>query len=161
MLYEVITAADGRTGDGCGLLMQKPDGFLRKVARECGAGDLSELYGVGALMFSPNPERESRARKILTRSLTDQGLEVAGWRRIPTNPDGLGPIALASLPLFAQVFINSQDLSREELRAKLLIARRLAEKELCDDPDFYVASLSEGVVVYKGLMMPADSYNFV
>jgi glutamate synthase (NADPH/NADH) large chain len=153
-------AADGRTGDGCGLLLQKPDAFLRRVARECGAGELSELYGMGCVMLSPDPERADHAQHILSQALRDQDLEVAGWRQVPTKSDCLGPIALASLPAFAQVFINGHDLSREQLAARLLIARRLAEKQLTDDTDFYVVSLSEGTVVYKGLMMPVDLPGF-
>ena len=79
---------------------------------------------------------------------------------MPTNPDCLGPIALATLPLFFHVFVNCEGLSREQLTARLLIARRKAEKRLVADPDFYVVSLSEGVIVYKGLMMPADLPGF-
>ncbi len=153
-------AADGRTGDGCGLLLQKPDSFLRKTARESGMGELTPLYGVGALMLSRDPDRSTQAQRILEAELTAQNLEVAGWRTVPTNPDCLGPIALDSLPGFHQVFINCRDLSREQLIARLLIARRKAENRLVNDPDFYVVSLSEGVVVYKGLMMPADLPGF-
>nr|WP_320011329.1 glutamate synthase large subunit [uncultured Desulfobulbus sp.] len=153
-------AADGRTGDGCGLLLQKPDAFLRQAARDCGAGELGELYGVGSLMLSTNKEQQQQAQVIFTQTLAAQGLEVAGWRVVPTNPDCLGPIALDSLPHFVQVFIQAEGMDREQLCARLLIARRLVEKQLVDDPEFYVASLSEGVLVYKGLMMPADLPGF-
>ena len=153
-------AADGRTGDGCGLLLQKPDAFLRRVARECGAGELTPLYGVGTLMFANDPTRVAVQQEIVAEELTAQGLQVAGWRQIPTDPACLGPLALASLPLFFHVFVTCTDLSREQLTARLLIARRKAEKRLTTDPDFYVVSLSEGIVVYKGLMMPADLPGF-
>ena len=64
-------AADGRTGDGCGLLLQKPDAFLRRVALECGAGELTPLYGVGTLMFA------------VARSASDAGFLVSlGVRRM-------------------------------------------------------------------------------
>ncbi|ADW19022.1 glutamate synthase (NADPH) large subunit [Desulfobulbus propionicus DSM 2032] len=153
-------AADGRTGDGCGLLVQKPDGFLRRAAQACGAGELTPLYGIGSLMFSQDEERAATARRILEEELADQGLRVAGWRQVPTNPACLGPIALASLPQFFQVFVNSDNQRREQLTAGLFIARRRTEKRLAHDPDFYVASLSEGTLVYKGLMMPADLPGF-
>ncbi len=153
-------AADGRTGDGCGLLLQKPDAFLRKAALACGAGDLSVLYGVGCLMLSQNEERARAARAVLTQALADQQLAVAGWREVPTNPANLGPIALDSLPCFVQVFINNPGFSADELRARLFIARRLAEKKFAHTDDCYIASLSDSVVVYKGLMMPADLPGF-
>ena len=153
-------AADGRTGDGCGLLLQKPDGFLRKKALECCRAELTPLYGVGSLMLSQEKDRAESARGIVDEELAAQGLQVAGWRHMPTNPDCLGPIALASLPLFFHVFVNCEGLSREQLTARLLIARRRAEKRLVADPNFYIVSLSEGVLVYKGLMMPADLPGF-
>ncbi|WP_306548542.1 glutamate synthase large subunit [Desulfobulbus sp.] len=153
-------AADGRTGDGCGLLLQKPDAFLRQAARLCGAGELTPLYGVGALMLSQDKGRAEEARAVVEAELTAQGLQPAGWREVPTNPDCLGPIALASLPRFLQVFVNCEELSREQLTARLLIARRRAEKRLIADPECYIVSLSEGVVVYKGLMMPVDLPGF-
>ena len=153
-------AADGRTGDGCGLLLQKPDGFLRKKALECCRAELTPLYGVGSLMLSQEKDRAEAARGIVDEELAAQGLQVTGWRHMPTNPDCLGPIALASLPLFFHVFVNCEGLSREQLTARLLIARRRAEKRLVADPNFYIVSLSEGVLVYKGLMMPADLPGF-
>ena len=153
-------AADGRTGDGCGLLLQKPDPFLRRAAQACGAGELTPLYGVGMLMLSRNEERAATARRILDEELSTVGLQPAGWRRVPTAPSCLGPIALASLPQFAQVFVNAPDLDQAQLTARLFMARRRAEKRLEADADSYIASLSAGTVVYKGLMMPVDLAGF-
>lgn len=153
-------AADGRTGDGCGLLLQKPDAFLRRVARECSVGELTPLYGVGTFMFGNDPATVTAQQEAVVEELVGQGLQVAGWRRIPTDSACLGPIALASLPLFYHLFVTCTDLSREDFTARLLVARRKAEKRLAADPDFYVVSLSEGIVVYKGLMMPADLPGF-
>jgi len=160
MTHRGAISADGRTGDGCGLLLQKPDGFLRKVAREGGAGELTPLYGVGTLMLGQDEHRAALAQRVLEEKLAGQSLRVAGWRQVPTRPDCLGPIALASLPDFWQVFVNSEGLSREQLTARLFIARRKAEKRLAGDPDCSIVSLSEGVVVYKGLMMPVDLPGF-
>ena len=153
-------AADGRTGDGCGLLLQKPDLFLRRAAQACGAGELTPLYGVGMLMLSQDAERAATARRTLDEELAAVGLQPAGWRPVPTAPSCLGPIALASLPQFAQVFVNAPDLDQAQLTARLFIARRRAEQRLESDADSYIASLSAGTVVYKGLMMPVDLAGF-
>ena len=153
-------AADGRTGDGCGLLLQKPDAFLRRAAQACGAGELTPLYGVGMLMLSRDEERAATARRTLDEELTAVGLQPAGWRPVPTAPSCLGPIALASLPQFAQVFVNAPDFDQAQLTARLFIARRRAEQRLESDADSYIASLSAGTVVYKGLMMPVDLAGF-
>ena len=153
-------AADGKTGDGCGLLLQKPDSFMRVVAAEAGVAELSAIYGVGAVMLSRDPLQADAARKALGEELSAQGLVVAGWREVPVDPSCLGPIALKSLPLFSHVFVNSSDLPLEQVNARLFMARRKTELRLAGDKGFYIASLSTGVISYKGLMMPVDLPRF-
>jgi glutamate synthase (NADPH) large chain len=153
-------AADGKTGDGCGLLLQKPDSFMRIVAKEAGVADLTPIYGVGSVMLSPVAALAEQARKVLGEELVAQGLVVAGWREVPVDPSCLGPIALKSLPLFSHVFVNTADLSLEQVNARLFMARRKAELRLSEDKAFYVASLSTGIISYKGLMMPVDLPQF-
>lgn len=153
-------AADGKTGDGCGLLLQKPDNFLRAVAREAGAGELTESYGVGCIMMSRDEARAAQVRQLIEEEIAAQGLAVAGWRQLPVNPDCLGPIALQSLPAFMHLFVNNPGLDKQQLDAALFMARRKAELRLAGDATFYIASLSSSVVSYKGLMMPVDLPNF-
>lgn len=152
-------AADGKTGDGCGLLMQKPDGFLRLVAAEAGLPELSPNYGIGSVMLSRDPVKASVAREAFGEALVAEGLVVAGWREVPTDSSCLGPIALETLPSFYQVFVNAE-CSLPALNARLFMARRHIEKKMAQDPDFYVASLSSSVLSYKGLMMPVDVPTF-
>jgi glutamate synthase (NADPH/NADH) large chain len=153
-------AADGKTGDGCGLLIQKPDAFLRLVAERDANMRLSDRYGVGAIMMNRDPAACARAQQVLAESLASQGLTDIGWRKLPTDESCLGPIAKSSVPDFYHLFINSDADSDQTLNAKLFIARRLAEKRLTDDPAFYIASLSANVLSYKGLMMPVDLPKF-
>lgn len=153
-------AADGKTGDGCGLLLQKPDSFLREVAKEACGVELTSIYGVGSVMLSREPELAENARTVLSEELAAQGLFVAGWREVPVDPSCLGPIAMRSLPLFSHLFVNTQDLPLEQVNAKLFMARRKAELRLVSDKTFYIASLSTGVLSYKGLMMPVDLPQF-
>jgi glutamate synthase (NADPH/NADH) large chain len=160
MTHRGAIGADQKTGDGCGLLLQKPDGFFRKiVSDECGV-ELAPQYGVGSLMLSRDQAKAARAKEVLAEELTAQGLTIATWRDVPTNPKCLGPIALSTMPEFVQVFINADGISDGRLAARLFMARRKAEIRLADDPDFYVASLSAKVVSYKGLTMPVDLPKF-
>ena len=149
-------AADGKTGDGCGLLLQKPDSFLREIAKEKFNAELGEHYGIGMIFLSQDDKKAETARKELSAELEKQGLTVLGWREVPTNNDCLGPMALDCLPTIEQVFITVDSLTERELSLKLFMARRLAEITLKDDEEFYVCSLSEQVISYKGLMMPVD-----
>ncbi|MDF1822688.1 MAG: glutamate synthase large subunit [Alcanivoracaceae bacterium] len=147
--------ADGKTGDGCGLLLQKPDGFFRKVAAELGF-ELGDAYGVGMLFLDPDDALAREQKAVLDEEIARQDLTVLGWRDVPTDNACLGSIAMESLPAFAQVFVGADGVSDVELNRRLFFARRRAEKRLDGQENFYVCSLSATVVSYKGLMMPVD-----
>src|SRR5690606_31073973 len=147
--------ADGKTGDGCGLLLKKPDSFFRKAATELGLA-LPDTYGVGMLFLHPDADKAAAQRAIVEEELQRQHVEVCGWRDVPTDPGCLGPIAVESLPGFAQVLVGVDGLSDVELNRRLFFARRHAENRIGADDYFYVCSLSATVVSYKGLMMPVD-----
>lgn len=149
-------AADGKTGDGCGLLIQKPDSFLRAVAKDELSFVLSDSYGVGSLMLSRDEDEAAEARGIVEEELAAQGLEECAWRLVPTDSSCLGPIALQTLPAFYHLFVNAAGVPGAELSAKLFVARRKAEIRLANASTFYIASLSHTVLSYKGLMMPVD-----
>jgi len=149
-------AADGKTGDGCGLLMQKPDGFLRTVAAEELGVELGDDYAVGMVFLSPEAKQAALAREQLGSALQAEGLQVLSWRQVPTDDSCLGPIAKDTLPQIEQVFIHPNGKSQREFTISLFTARRKAEIALSNDPDFYICSLSDKVLSYKGLMMPVD-----
>ena len=153
-------AADGKTGDGCGLLIQKPDAFFREVVKEQFGTDLNDIYGVGMVFLSQDDANARQAKTTMTAELEAQGLTVVGWRVVPTNNDCLGRMALDCLPQIEQVFVQGEGLSERDLSLKLFVARRKTEMALASDQEFYVCSLSEKVVSYKGLMMPVDLPNF-
>ncbi|ARU54885.1 glutamate synthase subunit alpha [Oleiphilus messinensis] len=153
-------AADGKTGDGCGLLIQKPDTFLRKVAKDLFQADLGERYGVGMTFLNTDAKKADAARASMTHALTAEGLNVVGWREVPMDTSCLGRMALDCLPKIEQVFVTGAQLTEREFGIKLFLARRNAEISLAGDDEFYICSLSEKVLSYKGLMMPKDLPNF-
>ncbi|MEP0355384.1 glutamate synthase large subunit [Paraglaciecola sp.] len=153
-------AADGITGDGCGLLMQKPDAFFQQVAADNG-WHLSHKYGVGVIFLNQDTALAEAARAVLTEELEKETLSIVGWRVVPTDETILGDLAASCVPQIEQVFVNgppgwrSQDLER-----RLFMARRRTEKRLAEDEEFYIASLSSLVTVYKGLVMAGDLPKF-
>jgi len=154
-------AADGKTGDGCGLLIQKPDGFLRQVAKADLGVELPEQYAVGMVFLDLDDAVANKQREAMNAAFAEQGLEVKGWRVVPTNNDCLGPMAIDCLPRFEQVFVSAQtELNEQAFAVQLYYARRKAEIALAAYPDFYICSLSETTLSYKGLMMPVDLPNF-
>ncbi|MGA9027217.1 MAG: glutamate synthase large subunit [Steroidobacteraceae bacterium] len=148
-------ATDGKTGDGCGLLIKSPRGFLRAVAAESGIL-LDPLFAAGLVFLNRDEARAEQARRTLTAQLELEKLEVAGFRQVPTDPTACGSEALKTLPAILQVFVNAGgDIDEATFNRKLYLARRRAEKALeADDPMFYVPSLSASTVVYKGMVMP-------
>ncbi|WP_404368291.1 glutamate synthase large subunit [Marinobacter sp.] len=153
-------AADGKTGDGCGLLIQKPDSFLRAAADKAFGKTLSDLYAVGQVFLSQDEARASAARETLEKRLAEQGLDVVGWRQVPTDNTCLGPMALDCLPRIEQIFVESSGKAEREFAISLFVGRRYAELDLTDDEEFYICSLSHRTLAYKGLMMPADITSF-
>ncbi|WP_438319891.1 glutamate synthase large subunit [Edwardsiella tarda] len=159
MQHRGAILADGKTGDGCGLLLQKPDRFLRMVAEERG-WRLAKNYAVGMLFLSRDAEQARDAQRIVEEELQNETLSIVGWREVPVSQEVLGEIALSSMPRIEQIFINAPAGWRpRDLERRLFIARRRIEKRI-HDPDFYVCSLSNLVTIYKGLCMPADLPRF-
>jgi glutamate synthase (NADPH/NADH) large chain len=148
-------AADGKTGDGCGLLIKQPTAFLRAVATEAGFA-LAPVFAAGLVFLNRDAAKAAAARDALTEQLRLETLNVAGFRALPTDPTACGSEALKSLPRIEQVFVNAPpDIDEPAFNRKLFLARRRCEKKLeADDPVFYVPSLSAGTIVYKGMVMP-------
>ncbi|MDY6798538.1 MAG: glutamate synthase large subunit [Pseudomonadota bacterium] len=153
-------AADGKTGDGCGLLIQSPVAFLNKAARAAFGKKPGDLFAVGQVFLSQDEEKAAAGRHALEKRLTEQGLDVMGWREVPVDDSCLGPMALDCLPRIEQVFVEAAGKPEKEFAISLFLGRRNTERDLVDDPEFYICSLSHRTLAYKGLMMPADLANF-
>ncbi|HCB13279.1 MAG TPA: hypothetical protein DEP36_06885, partial [Gammaproteobacteria bacterium] len=97
LTHRGAVAADGKSGDGCGLLMRKPDAFLRRIAAESSIA-LGELYGIGMVFLNRDLDQAAAARADLQAQLEKEGLTVAGWRPVPVNPDACGDESRRTLP---------------------------------------------------------------
>ncbi|EOS95585.1 glutamate synthase large subunit [Erwinia tracheiphila] len=159
MQHRGAILADGKTGDGCGLLLQKPDRFFHVVAQER-SWRLAKNYAVGMLFLNRDDELARESRRIIEEEVLRETLSVVGWREVPINQDVLGEIALSSMPRIEQLFINAPAGWRpRDMERRLYMARRRIEKRI-DDKEFYVCSFSNQVNIYKGLCMPADLPRF-
>ncbi len=152
-------AADGKTGDGCGLLLQQPDSFFRTIAEDNG-WKLGKKYAVGMIFLSPDPIAAALSKRVLEEEFINESLTLIGWRTVPTDTSVLGDAAINNMPTIEQVFVDAPPGWRNrDLERRLYMARRRTEKRITDHV-FYVASLSCLVTIYKGLMMPKDLANF-
>ncbi len=154
--------ADGRTGDGCGVLLKFPESFLRTVANAAGVTP-APRFAAGTVFLNTDPALAQRARDTLRAELERRGLHVAGWRTVPIDTSVCGEAALAVLPHIEQVFVDApDDIEPERLESRLLAARRRTSRLLGDDdPAFYVVSLSARTIGYKAMVLAnalADFY---
>jgi len=146
-------ADDGKTSDGCGLLLKKPDGFFRTIASEMNI-ELGKNYAFGVVFLDKNKKNQKKEIETMHFQLRSQGLDVKGWRKVPINTKVCGKETLKSIPDIQQVIVTAPDTMIEsDFEKKLYIARIQTEKILSDDIVFYVSSLSSRVVSYKGLIL--------
>ena len=119
---------------------------------------LSSLYAVGMVFLNRQDRLAGAARTRLENMVAEQGLHVAGWRRVPVNAEACGSEALKTLPIIEQLFVNAPPgMVPEVFESRLFVARRRAEIALeTEDNAFNVPSLSSRVIAYKGLIMPEN-----
>ncbi|MEO1203325.1 MAG: glutamate synthase large subunit, partial [Pseudomonadota bacterium] len=154
LTHRGAVAADGKTGDGCGLLIRAPVEFLRERAKDAGI-ELVERFAAGTI-FLPQDEAEAAdAREVIAAAVRASDLEVAGFREVPTNPDVCGELALKTLPRIEQLFVNAPEgMARGPFNRGLFLARRRAENRLRGSST-YICSLSSVTISYKGMIMPS------
>ena len=100
-------SADGKTGDGCGLLMQKPDSFFRAIAEENG-WNLAKKYGVGMIFLSQDPVKAALAKKIIAQEIGRETLTLVAWRTVPVDSSVLGPLVIWLIKKDTMPFVDSQ-----------------------------------------------------
>ncbi|MEI6208290.1 MAG: glutamate synthase large subunit [Desulfuromonadales bacterium] len=150
------------TGDGAGILMQMPDRFLRSVCTPLGI-ELPNLfhYGVGMVFTSPKATERNSARHILEKILVEEGVELLGWRNVPTDDSSLGNTAWEGEPMVRQLFLKRPLSCADEqaFNRKLYIINQRATNEIRRagvDEHWYVCSLSTRTIIYKGMLMPVQ-----
>ena len=141
------TGADAAAGDGAGMLLQIPDAFLHAVT----VFDLPEAgsYAMGMAFLPQSPVKRAQAKRTVEYIAVEEGLDVLGWRQVPTHDSTLSPISRDVMPVFEQLFLSSpggeQGIALDRLAFPL---RQRARNEA----GVYFASLSARTTVYKGML---------
>jgi len=145
--------ADGKTGDGVGILLQISHKFFTKALKPLGI-DLGEErdYGIGMFFFPQDELKRNRAKKMFEVIVEKEGMEFLGWRDVPCDPDKLGKKAADCMPYIMQGFVKRPKNVEKGLPfdRKLYVARRVFEQS---NDDTYVVSLSSRTIVYKGMFL--------
>ena len=148
--------AEGKTGDGVGILLQIGHKFFVKAAAEAGIPLGEERsYGVGMFFFPQDELRRNQAKKLFEIICKKEGLRFLGWRAVPICPDVLGHKARDCMPSIWQGFVEkpARVASGIDFDRKLYVARRVFEQS---NQDTYVCSLSSRTIVYKGMFLVTE-----
>jgi glutamate synthase (ferredoxin) len=152
--------AETNSGDGAGILMQVPHGFLKKAAAKLNI-TLPEPnhYGVGMIYSSPDASERAASQKQFEQIAQEEGLTVLGWRDLPTDNSALGNTAKKSEPFMRQVFVQRPASCADELafERKLWVLRKRSHGSIRAtgvDNFWYAASMSCRTIIYKGMLMP-------
>ena len=145
--------AEGKTGDGVGILLQVSHKFFSKVCQPLGItlGDERD-YGVGMFFLPQDELKRNQAKKIFEVIVKKEGLNFLGWREVPIHPEILGKTAVDCMPCIMQAFIERPKKVEKGLPfdRRLYIVRRIFEQS---SDDTYVVSLSSRTIVYKGMFL--------
>ncbi len=145
--------AAGETGDGVGILVQISHDFFKAAAKEMSLTlPESREYGVGMFFFPQDELKRSQAKKMLEIICKKEGVQLLGWRDVPTNSGVIGSKALACMPRIMQCFVKKPDDVKKgiEFDRKLYVIRREFEQS---NDNTYVCSFSSRTIVYKGMFL--------
>src|SRR5579859_470991 len=151
-------AADGKSGDGSGVLTQIPRRLFTREAERLGLGrlDQADLLGIG-MFFLPSADTTGQSERCVAQALHRAGLRLLGWRDVPIDAEQLGAAARSTLPRIRQALIGPGDSRRDAdgFENALYLARKSMERAAhtagLTQHGFYIASLSSRTLVYKGL----------
>lgn len=152
--------AEGKTGDGVGILLQISHKFFSKTCKSLGIFLGSEReYGIGMFFFPQDELKRNQAKKMFEIIVEKEGLELLGWRAVPTVPEVLGHKALECMPCIMQAFIKKPNDVKKGLDfdRRLYVARRVFEQS---NDNTYVVSLSSRTIVYKGMFLVGQLRTF-
>ena len=148
--------AEGKTGDGVGILLQISHKFFSKAVAELGY-DLGKEgdYGIGMFFFPQKELARKQAMKMFEVIVEKEGLEFICWREVPTTPGILGKKAIDVMPCIMQAFIRRPETVKAgmDFDRKLYFVRRIFEES---NDDTYVPSLSSKTIVYKGMFLVGE-----
>ena len=148
--------AEGKTGDGVGIMLQISHRFFKKAASQSGISLKGEReYGVGMFFFPQDELARNQAMKMFEIIVKKEGMNFLGWRVVPTAPDVLGKKAVDVMPYIAQGFVEKPEGAEKGLDfdRRLYVARRVFEQS---NEDTYVVSLSSRTIVYKGMFLVGE-----
>ncbi|MDP3061966.1 MAG: glutamate synthase subunit alpha, partial [Chloroflexota bacterium] len=166
LTHRGAVSADGKSGDGAGVLTQLPLKLLRRELEKRGQKLPADPLDVAvAVLFLPGHDAQARerARAIVGEAVTCRGLNVLAWRDVPVDPSALGESAAATAPYICHLLVSRpKGMRRDAFARAIYLARKEMEAAALRQSvsDFYVPSFSNRTIVYKGLMVAPQLERF-
>lgn len=155
MMHRGAIAADGKSGDGSGLLFSMPTKFMKKIASREGI-DLPDTFAVASIFMSD----EEAQKMLINDKCLENDLKVLLFREVSTNKEALGELALNTLPKIYHVFIAANSIIATKRFEELLYLTRKEIEDTITDDNFYISTFSSKKIAYKGLVMPTHIKEF-
>ena len=155
--------ADGKTGDGAGIMLEVSKSFFSKQVLKTGhKANEEKSLGVG-MIFLPKRDfgAQEKCRAIVEYEIIKAGMTIFGWRQVPVNTEILGEKANYTKPEIEQIIFSPKE-SQDNLEKKLYLTRRRIENKIksLNINDFYICSLSTETIVYKGMFLAEQLSEF-
>jgi len=175
MTHRGAVGADARDGDGAGVMTSIPHAFMKKEFEYEQNFQLPPIgqYAVGNIFFSQDPQVKAESQAIFEGIAKKLGLRVLGWRKVPRDTTILGPAALSKEPLILQPIVvledsygngntpqTTNDFPEKHFERQLYVLRKQSTHKIGLAKWFYICSLSNRNIVYKGQLAPVQVYNY-
>jgi len=170
MTHRGACGCEENTGDGAGMLVGLPQKFLRKAAKNELGIDLPEegKFGTGIIFLPKDEAARNEFKRIVGGLVESQGQKLLGWRNVPQDAGkaNIGPSARDAEPYMEMLFVGAADgIDQETLERQLFIIRKMASHRIRESEhphalEFYTCSLSTKVIVYKGMLTPAQMLDY-
>lgn len=162
---------EANTGDGCGILTGMPDAFFKKVVKQELGYELPALgrYSVGNVFLPQDGKERAACKKVVEDFVKQEGQVLVGWRQMRTEPHkaDIGPTALAAMPAIEQLVVVAADgIDDKAFERALYLIRKQSTRSNRNNPElsqakmFYICTLSNSVIVYKGMLTPGQLVPF-
>jgi glutamate synthase (NADH) len=175
MTHRGAVGADTRDGDGAGVMTSIPHNFLKRELEIDANFKLPSpgQYAVGNIFFSPDPQLRAESQATFETISKQLGLRVLGWRKVPRDSTILGPTALSREPCILQPIVvlevaygpgnhpeSTNNFDEKYFERQLYVLRKQSTHKIGLSKWFYICSLSNRNIVYKGQLAPVQVYNY-
>ncbi|MCS7084180.1 MAG: glutamate synthase subunit alpha, partial [Aquificaceae bacterium] len=154
LMHRGAIGPDGKTGDGCGVSFELPKEFFLAYLDSLGIDIEAQNLAVGSVFLYED------VRTQIDELFQKQGFKVLSWREVPISKSAAGELATKTMPKIFHLILDTKRISPERKAIELYIARKLVEKDRKLKGKVYFASLSDRILIYKGMLLPNALINF-